>query len=48
LAQEGAYAFRELGEDLPSVTYPSHTTIITGAYQQNRHYYNSPFEPEEK
>jgi predicted AlkP superfamily pyrophosphatase or phosphodiesterase len=31
----------------PSVTYPSHTTIITGAYPaQHGIYYNSPFEPE--
>jgi len=30
----------------PTVTYPSHTTIITGA-KPGRHgiYYNSPFEP---
>ena len=31
----------------PSVTYPSHTSIITGAYPtEHGIYYNSPFQPE--
>jgi len=46
LAQEGAYALG-VRSVFPSVTYPSHTTIITGAYPaEHGIYYNSPFEPE--
>jgi len=31
----------------PSVTYPSHTTLITGAYPaEHGIYYNTPFQPE--
>ncbi len=46
LAQEGAQA-RAVRGVFPSVTYPSHTTMITGAIPR-RHgiYYNTPFEPE--
>lgn len=45
MASEGAHAHRVRGV-FPSVTYPTHTTMITGAYPA-RHgiYYNSPFEP---
>ncbi len=45
LAEEGSFAERARGV-FPSVTYPSHTTIITGALPA-RHgiYYNTPFEP---
>jgi len=45
LAGGGVYADGVRGV-FPSVTYPSHTTIITGAMPA-RHgiYYNSPFEP---
>jgi predicted AlkP superfamily pyrophosphatase or phosphodiesterase len=44
-AREGAHARRIRGV-FPSVTYPSHTTILTGALPA-RHgiHYNSPFEP---
>ncbi|MDA2938881.1 ectonucleotide pyrophosphatase/phosphodiesterase [Acidobacteria bacterium AH-259-A15] len=46
LAREGIYAAAVRGV-FPSVTFPSHTTMITGALPA-RHgvYYNSPFEPE--
>ncbi|WP_202915845.1 alkaline phosphatase family protein [Pontibacter pamirensis] len=46
LADSGVYADGVRGV-FPSVTYPSHTTILTGAMPA-RHgiYYNSPFEPE--
>jgi len=46
LMQGGVYAERARGI-FPTVTYPSHTTIITGAFPA-RHgiYYNAPFEPE--
>lgn len=46
LAQTGSYAEAVRGV-FPSVTYPSHTTMVTGALP-SRHgiYYNSPFEPE--
>jgi Uncharacterized proteins of the AP superfamily len=42
LKSEGAYA-REVRSVFPSVTYPSHTTLVTGAYPA-RHgiYYNAP------
>ena len=46
MAKEGT---RALGvrSVFPSVTYPSHTTIITGAYPVTHGiYYNRPFEPE--
>ncbi len=45
MAAEGVSADRVRGV-FPSVTYPSHTTMITGA-KPARHgiYYNSPFEP---
>ena len=44
-AAEGVHALGARGV-FPSVTYPSHTTLITGALPI-RHgiYYNSPFEP---
>ncbi len=46
MAEEGVHAAGVQGV-FPSVTYPSHTTIITGALP-SRHgiYYNTPFEPE--
>jgi predicted AlkP superfamily pyrophosphatase or phosphodiesterase len=46
MMRQGAYA-KEVRGVFPTVTYPSHTTIITGAYP-GKHgiYYNSPFEPE--
>ena len=45
MAREGAYATAVRGV-FPSETYPSHTTIVTGAFP-SRHgiYYNTPFEP---
>lgn len=45
LVAQGAHAKGVLGV-FPTVTYPSHTTIITGT-RPDRHgiYYNSPFEP---
>lgn len=46
LAAEGSYAERVRGV-FPTVTYPSHTTMVTGVLPF-RHgvYYNQPFEPE--
>jgi glycerophosphoryl diester phosphodiesterase/arylsulfatase A-like enzyme len=46
MASEGAHA-TGVQSVHPSVTYPSHTTIVTGA-QPARHgiFYNSPFEPQ--
>jgi len=46
MAQEGVQVNAVRGV-FPSVTYPSHTTMITGAVPR-RHgiYYNTPFEPE--
>lgn len=46
MAREGAHA-KGVRTIFPSVTYPAHTTIVTGALPI-RHgiYYNSPFEPE--
>jgi len=45
MAQEGVSANGVRGI-YPSVTYPSHTTLITGAYPSSHGiYYNSPFEP---
>ncbi len=46
MARQGAHAKRVRGV-FPTVTYPSHTTIVTGALPI-RHgiYYNTPFEPE--
>jgi predicted AlkP superfamily pyrophosphatase or phosphodiesterase len=45
MAREGAHA-KAMRSVFPSVTYPAHTTIITGALPI-RHgvHYNSPFEP---
>ena len=45
LAREGAQAEKVFGV-FPSVTYPTHTTIVTGALPA-RHgvYFNTPFEP---
>jgi len=45
MAREGAYATAVRGV-FPSETYPSHTTIVTGAFP-SRHgiHYNTPFEP---
>ncbi|MFS4468707.1 alkaline phosphatase family protein [Maribacter sp. 2210JD10-5] len=46
MAEEGVSANGVRGV-FPSVTYPSHTTLITGAYPAvHGIYYNSPFEPE--
>jgi predicted AlkP superfamily pyrophosphatase or phosphodiesterase len=46
MAKAGVYALG-VRSVFPSVTYPSHTTIITGAYPATHGiYYNSPFEPE--
>lgn len=46
MANEGVYALG-VRSVFPSVTYPSHTTIITGAYPATHGiYYNSPFEPD--
>ncbi|RED93218.1 alkaline phosphatase family protein [Marinoscillum furvescens] len=46
LAQEGVNAEGVTGV-FPSVTYPSHTTIVTGARPiAHGIYYNTPFEPE--
>jgi len=46
MARDGAHAEGVRGV-FPTVTYPSHTTIVTGALPA-RHgiYYNRPFEPE--
>ena len=48
IARRGATAVRVRGV-YPSVTYPSHTTLVTGALPA-RHgiYYNAPFEPKGK
>lgn len=45
MAREGAHA-RAVRGVVPTVTYPAHTTMITGALP-SRHgiYYNTPFEP---
>lgn len=45
MAREGAHA-RAVRGVFPSVTYPSHTTVVTGALPA-RHgvFYNTPFEP---
>lgn len=46
LAQNGVYAEGVRGV-FPTVTYPSHTTILTGALPAKHGiYYNTPFEPE--
>jgi predicted AlkP superfamily pyrophosphatase or phosphodiesterase len=46
MAKEGTYALG-VRSVFPSVTYPAHTTIITGAYPATHGiYYNSPFEPD--
>ena len=45
MAREGVRADAVLGV-FPSVTYPSHTTMVTGALPAHHGiYYNSPFEP---
>ena len=46
MAREGVHATAVRGV-FPSETYPSHTTIVTGAFP-SRHgiHYNTPFEPE--
>ena len=44
LRKEGVYAGKGIESVFPSVTYPSHTTIITGAYPGHHGiYYNKPF-----
>lgn len=45
LREEGVYAEKGVQSVFPSITYPSHTTLVTGAYPA-RHgiYYNQPFE----
>ncbi len=46
MAHEGAFATGVQGVH-PSVTYPSHTTLVTGARPATHGiYYNSPFEPD--
>ncbi|NJK93845.1 MAG: alkaline phosphatase family protein [Bacteroidales bacterium] len=46
MVSNGCYALGVRGI-FPSVTYPSHTTIITGAYPSAHNiFYNTPFEPE--
>ena len=46
LARNGVYAEGVRGV-FPTVTYPSHTTIITGALPAKHGiYYNTPFEPD--
>lgn len=46
MAREGVHAKRVLSV-FPSVTYPSHTTIVTGALPARHGVpYNTPFEPE--
>ena len=46
MAQEGVQADAVRGV-FPSETYPSHTTMITGAFPKDHGiYYNTPFEPE--
>ena len=45
MVAEGAHADAVRGV-FPSVTYPSHTTLVTGALPAHHGvYYNSPFEP---
>ncbi|GAB4186970.1 MAG: ectonucleotide pyrophosphatase/phosphodiesterase [Wenzhouxiangellaceae bacterium] len=46
LAREGSYA-RQVRPAFPSVTYPNHTSMVTGAWPA-RHgiHYNSPFNPQ--
>lgn len=44
LKNEGVYAAAGIESVFPSVTYPSHTTLITGAYPAHHGiYYNAPF-----
>ena len=46
MAEQGVHALGVRGI-FPSVTYPSHTTLVTGAMPKHHGiYYNSPFEPE--
>lgn len=45
LKNEGVYAAKGIESVFPSITYPSHTAIITGAYPIHHGvYYNKPFE----
>lgn len=45
LRSEGVYAAKGIESVFPSITYPSHTTIVTGAYPATHGiYYNQPFE----
>lgn len=45
LRAQGVYASKGIQSVFPSVTYPSHTTLITGAYPATHGiYYNAPFE----
>lgn len=45
LKNEGVYASKGVQSVFPSITYPSHTTIVTGAYPaEHGVYYNQPFE----
>lgn len=44
LRKEGVYAAKGIESVFPSVTYPSHTTLITGAYPATHGiYYNTPY-----
>ncbi|GAA4307367.1 ectonucleotide pyrophosphatase/phosphodiesterase [Compostibacter hankyongensis] len=44
LKNEGVYAAEGIQSVFPSVTYPSHTTLVTGAYPAHHGiYYNAPF-----
>lgn len=44
LKSEGVYAAKGIESVFPSVTYPSHTTLITGAYPATHGiYYNTPY-----
>src|ERR1700712_5191776 len=48
IASKGIYADGVRG-DLPTVTYPSHTTIITGKFPAKHGiFYNNPFETTEQ
>lgn len=43
LKKEGVYAAKGIESVFPSVTYPSHTTLVTGAYPATHGiYYNKP------
>src|ERR1700727_3051130 len=48
MMQEGAYAEGVIGV-VPTVTYPSHTTLITGVWPEKHGIYaNTTFDPERK